>query len=442
MGSMSCNLVARYTGCDPFTMATLAGFRSRCAPSATAPRRAAGQSTTSGIVPMQNQEKFEARHTDAGNALLFSIDAGGVLSLTREVKGSAPAWQREDLSSAQIRRDLPRGRCTDFASALSVPVPGRPGAIHLAMVVNDGRSDHLYLSLSNSASDLAWSAAPVWTACPFNAGAAPARLAIAGIQIGEANDGLFIAVDLVGQPDDGGGAPLRKRYYLDAGHPDAGQTGTPRWMLHNAPIDAGAAIYASCLGRSQGGWKVDGLYLAGRIGDTAQLIYAPLYHPFSPSMPATPRRLALPDDRAAGTIAACRNADNTASLFATSGGALYFFSATNQLDGAQALQLLADPLFEGMRTLFAFAADGRFTVLGLNGAGQVVTTGADQVVAAEPAHWSPPRVILSGAAAIAPCLDGERSPNTLFVQTAKRMVKVSRPSAGAAWTGHDIFVPA
>lgn len=403
MGSMFCNLVARDAGCDP------------------------------GIHPMQNQEKFEVRQTDAGSALLFSIDAGGALCLTREVPASG--WQQVDLSSGQIRRDLAQGRCTDFASALSVPVPGRPGAIHLAMVVNDGRNDHLYLSLSNPASDMAWSAAPVWTACPFNAGAAPLRLAIAGVQIGEANDGLFIVVDLAGHA--GAAAPLRSRYVIDAA-----QAGQPRWIPHTVPIDAGAAIYASCLGRSRGGWNVDGLYLAGKLGDTPQLIYAPLYHPFSPSMPAMPRRLALPDDLAAGTIAACRHADNTASLFATAAGALYFFSATNQFDGAQALQLIADPLFEDMRTLYAFAAGGRFTVWGLNGAGQVLTTSADQVYAAEPARWRPPRVILSGVDAISPCPDRGQSAGTLFAQTANRMVKLTRSPMADAWTGHDIVLPA
>jgi hypothetical protein len=392
---MSCNFVARDTGCDP------------------------------GIHPMHNQDKFEARQTDTGSALLFSIGADKVLCLTREVP--AFGWQRTDLSSAQIRRDMPHGRCTNFASACSVPVSGQPGLIHLAMVVNDGHNDHLYLSLSNPASDTAWSAAPVWTACPFNAGTAPARLAIAGVQIGEANDGLFIVVDIASHA--GAAAPLRSRYVIDAG-----QAGQPRWVPHNVPVDAAAAIYASCLGRSRGGWDVDGLYLAARVGDKPQLIYAPLYHPFSPSMPAMPRRLALPDDLAAGTIAACRNADNTASLFATAAGALYFFSAANQFDGAQALRLIADPLFEDMRTLFAFAAGGRFTVWGLNGAGQVVTTSADQVYAAEPACWRRPRVVLSGADAMSPCLDREQSAGSFFAKTANRMLRVARSPVSDAWT--------
>lgn len=398
MGSMSCNSVARDIGCDP------------------------------GIHPMQKQGKFEVRQTDAGSALLFSI-AGGVLCLDREVPGAG--WHRTDLSSAQIRHDLVRGRCTDFASALSVSVPGRPGVVHLAMVVNDGCNDHLYLSLSNPASDRAWGAAPVWTACPFNAGSAPARLAIARVQIGEANDGLFIVVDIAGHA--GGAAPRRSSYVIDAG-----QAGLPRWLPHNVPVDAGTAIYASCLGRSRGGWKVDGLYLAGKLGDTPQLIYAPLYHPFIPSLPVMPRRLALPDDLAAGTIAACRHPDNTASLFATADGALYFFSPTNQFDGAQALQLIADPLFEDMRMLWACAAGGRFTVWGLNGAGQVITASADQALAAEPAHWRGPRVILSGVDAMWPCTDREQPAATFFAQTANRMRKVVPSSAADAWTVIDM----
>jgi hypothetical protein len=298
-----------------------------------------------------------------------------------------------DLRSAQIRRDHPNGRCTYFTSARSIPAPGREGVIHLAMVVTDGSRDHLYLSLSNPASDMAANAAPVWTACPFNGGGPLAQPVIATVRIGDANDGIFIVVDVAGKR--GAPAPVPSRYYIDTSRP-----GTPGWIAHNAPIHTEATVYASCLGRSRGGPNVDGLYLAAKVGDTPRLIYSPLYNPFIPSLPAQSRRLALPGERAAETIAACRHADNTSDLFATAKGALYFFAAANQCDGAQALQLVADPLFEDVRKLYASAAGGHVTVWGLNAAGQVVTTSADQVTMAEPDRWSRPRVIPAEAAAI------------------------------------------
>ena len=296
-----------------------------------------------------------------------------------------------DLRSGQLRRKHPNGRCKFFTSARSVPGPGRAGVMHLAMVVNDGGSDHLYLSLSNPATDMVGSAALEWTACPFNAGGPLSQPDIAAVQIGDASDGTCIVVEIAGKRGDA--AQLPSRYYIDTSRP-----GTPGWVALTMPIDPAAKVVASCLGRSRGGPQVDGVYLAARVGDAPQLIYSPLYNPFIPTLPAQSRRLALPDELAAETIAACRHADNTSDLFATAKGALYFFAAANQFDGAQALQLVVDPLFEGMRKLVASAAGGLVTVWGLNAAGQIVTTSADQVTMAEPDRWSRPRIILAEAA--------------------------------------------
>jgi hypothetical protein len=237
---------------------------------------------------------------------------------------------------------------------------------------------------------MAGSTIPVWTACPFNGGGVLPQPGIAAVQIGDASDDTFIVVDLAGKRGDAAQPP--SRYYIDTS-----RAGTPAWIAHTMPMDAAATVYASCLGRSRGGPNVDGVYLAANVGDAPRLIYSPLYNPFIPSLPAQPRRLALPDELAAETIAACRHADNTSDLFATAEGALYFFSAANQFDGAQALQLVVDPLFEGMRKLAASAAGGLVTVWGLNAAGQVVTTSADQATMAEPDRWSRPRQVAAGS---------------------------------------------
>jgi hypothetical protein len=285
---------------------------------------------------------------------------------------------------AQLLRDHPNGRCKHVASARTIGGPGRAGLVHLALVVNDGNGDHLYLSLSNPASEPAWRDAPVWTACPFKGSVPHARLDITAVRIGEASDGTFVVVDIAGNR---GGAAPPPRYYIEAGRNSA-----PDWVAHRVPGAVQSKERAACLGRSRGSWNVDGLYLAGTVGDTPQLIYSPLYNPFIPSLPAQARRLALPGELAAETIAACRNADDTSDLFATAKGGLYFFSASNQFDGAQAMQLLADALFQDLRKLSASATGGRVTVRGWNAAGQVVSTSADQVYMAEPDRWSRPRI--------------------------------------------------
>jgi len=385
--------------------------------------------------------RFEARQPDAGGALLFFIHAGK-LYMAREVFYPVHGWQRQDLSGARLARDLAGGRCTAFASALSVAAPGRMQALHLAMVAGDGKGDRLYLSLSNPAAQMAapglpagtHAAPPVWTACPFDAGPAPGRLAITRVQIGDASDRAFVVVDAVIDAD--GAAPRRVRYAIDAGR-GASQHAGPRWIEHKLPID-GAGVPASCLGRCRGGWDVDGLYLAGQAGGEAQLLYAPLYNPFNPMQPRSARQLEIPGKRAAEAMAACRNADNTADLYVIAHGTLYYFSATNQNAGAQALALGAGPAFGGIRSLFAAAAGGRVTVWGLNGAGQVICTSAPQVFVADPAAWSAPAMILSDVDAIAPSPDGDGVDYAFFANVEGALVKVTRAPGSTVWTSAEL----
>jgi hypothetical protein len=375
--------------------------------------------------------RFEARQP-AGAALLFFIENDS-LFVAREVFHPAHGWQRTDLSGARIAHAHPGARCTAFASALSVPSARCAQAIHLALVVNDAEGDHLYLSLSNAATDVAAGAAPAWVAYPFDAGPAPQRLRIARVQIGDASDRGFVVVDTVIEVE--GAAPRQARYWIDAGSASP-QVG-PRWIAHTLPIDH-AGVYASCLGRSRGGWDVDGVYLAGTVGDEAQLLYAPLYNPFNPPQPRWSRRLDIPGKLAAEAIAACRNADNTADLYATAGGALYYFSATNQNECAEALTLISAPAFADVHTLFATSTGGRVTVWGLNRGGQVICTSAPQVYVADPASWNAPSVILSNVEAIAPSPDGDGVDYAFFARTGNGLVKVTKSPGNSRWVSTPI----
>src|SRR5437879_5971269 len=140
------------------------------------------------------QKKFIALQTDAGTSLLFSIGTDDAFHVTKELPGAAHGWGVADLSGAQIKQDFPGGAtCQTFAAAQAAAQQGQAAAIHLAMVLNDGTNDHLYLSLANSDSDTGWTDKPAWTPCPFNAkdsaGApimAPAPFTIAGVFISEA----------------------------------------------------------------------------------------------------------------------------------------------------------------------------------------------------------------------------------------------------------------
>src|SRR6185437_10712922 len=97
------------------------------------------------------QEKFIALQTAAGASLLFSIGTGGVFNLTIEDVGRTHGWRQVDLGAAQIKADF-GGNATvkTFGAAQAAAQAGSAAEIHLAMVVHDGTSDHLYLSLHNS----------------------------------------------------------------------------------------------------------------------------------------------------------------------------------------------------------------------------------------------------------------------------------------------------
>ncbi len=235
---------------------------------------------------LEPQDKFCALQTNVGASLLFSIGTDQAFYVTKELQGTAHGWGRADLSASQIKRDFPGGAtCKTFAAAQTVAQQRQSATIHLAMVLNDGTNDHLYLSLTNSDSDTGWTDKPAWTPCPFNAkdsaGApmpAPAPFKIAGVFISEATDKEYIVVDVIRNPTDPVG--LLSRFYIDVTTPSA-----PVWEPHDIAIDVEAASYASCLGRASHAFGVDGLYTMGTIAQAPQLVYTPLYNPFDPNVP-------------------------------------------------------------------------------------------------------------------------------------------------------------
>ena len=389
------------------------------------------------------QDKFIALQTDAGASLLFSIGTGGVFNLTIEAPGQTHGWRQVDLGAAQIQDDFGgKGTVKSFGAAQAVAAPGGSGAqIHLAMIVNDGTSDHLYLSLGNSDSDLGWTAKPAWTAAPFNAVGAdgqpitpPSPLLIADVFLSEATDREYVVVDTIRNPTQPVG--VLARYYIDAA------PGTPPgWRPHDLAVDVQATGYVSCLGRSAHAFEVDGLYTKGAVGASAQLIYTPLYNVFNPALPAPPSRLNLPGGLLADAIAAVRNADNTSDLYAAVGGGLYRFASDNQKDGATAALVASNPLLGAVRALYVYAAEGAVTVWGLNGDDQVFYLTCPLGRQGQSAAWNTPLPILSGVDAISPFIDRGYSANTFFAHTGTGLVKLVKSPTTGLWTQRSITLP-
>lgn len=389
------------------------------------------------------QDTFIALQTDAGASLLFSIGTDGAFYLTIEEPGRTNGWRQVDLGSKTIREDFAgKAMVKTFGAAQAVLSQANGRAqIHLAMVVDDGKQDHLYLSLANSDADLSWADDPVWVAAPFNAvdstGAPikpPDPLLIPNVFLSEATDAEYVVADIIRNPGEAG--TMITRYFLDVSTPSA-----PKWTLHDLAIDLRATGYSSCLGRSAHAYGVDGIYTKGLIGSSAQLIYTPLYNVFDRTLPPLPSRLYLPGGTIADAIAAARNPDNSSDLYVAARGSLYWFAGTNQKDGATGLLVTTSPLLDAVRSLYAYTADGSITVWGLNGEDQVFYLTCPVGQQQTPTAWNVPLPIMTDVDAVSPFIDRGYSANTVFAHTGTGPVKVVKSPTTGLWNRTLITLP-
>jgi hypothetical protein len=388
------------------------------------------------------QAKFLALQTDAGASLLFSIGTGGALNLTIEDVGQTHGWRQVDLGAARIKADFGGERTVKtFAAAQTVVAAGSAAEIHLAMVVGDGTKDHLYLSLGNSDSNLAWAERPVWTAAPFNAVSGdgtpitpPTPFEVVNVFLSEASDKEWIVVDTIRNPGQSGA--LLTRYRIDATTPAA-----PKWVPFDLDIDLQAAGYDSCLGRSAQAYGVDGLYTKGVVGSSSQLIYKPLVNAFDASLPPLSSRLALPGGLAAEAIAAVRKADKTSDLYVAAKNGLYWFASGNQRDNSTGVLVASSLLLSAARSLYAYAADGFVTVWGLNSNNQVFYLTCPLGRESEGAAWNVPLPILTGVDSISPFIDRNYSANTFFAHSGTGLLKVVKSPATGLWSQRRVTLP-
>jgi hypothetical protein len=384
---------------------------------------------------MAAEAKFEALQTQTGASLLFSIGTDDALYLTREESGTASGWTRNDISSALIARDFGAGaRCVNFGTAQCPH--GTTAMIHLAMVVNAGQDDHLYLSLNNPDADTSWADAPAWTAYPFDATDHQLpRVKIVNAFLSEATGKEYIVVDVLRDP--ASTQDLLYRYYIDPA-----KTGGHAWQPGALALDLSATGYTSCLGRKVND-QVDGLYTSGQVSGYPQLMYQPLYMPYGGT--PKPSRFSLPGGRIPDFIAASRNADNTSDLYLTSGTSLYCLPARNadgtagQADLSVAVKVADSAMFAGARALFAAPTAGKGVIVwGLNASDQVFYT---TCVSGNPVAgpWSVPLPIVTGAEQVSPYLDRVADANTFFCHTgtSKLTKAVKSPDTGM-WKFGDI----
>lgn len=394
--------------------------------------------------PISPTGKFEALCSTRGTALLFSLGEIGehtTLYLTEETPAEQYGWKRVDLAGAVIAKDFPNGgRVTSFAASHA-----GAGGLRLAMVVNDGTSDHLYLSIGQSDIDVDWAQQLAWRPCPFNAtGAADiAAPDIIDVLISEASDRPYIVVDVVRNRQSP--AELVARYFIDIN-----DQATPTWRRHQLPFDLEAASYLTCLGRPQPSGNaerrhpVDGHYTCGMIGGQPQFVYQPLFDPFDPTGAPAPRRLRLADTGLAPTaIAASRNPDNTTDLFAVNGDALYYFASSNQADGATAVPVLQNRCFNGADRLFASREGNIVTVWGHNASNEVFQLSCPIAQIPSADAWTVPLPIMRGVDRVSPYVNRANDARTIFARSGTAQLKMAIKSPGQldTWQLRDIALP-
>lgn len=386
---------------------------------------------------MSPDAQFEALQTDTGLSLLFSVGTDGAMYLTQESTGDinhANGWSKSNISAATLAADF-AGKTGVKVSAFDVAQSVNTGAMDLAMVLGDGTNSHLYLSLGNSASNTAWTAQPVWTACAFDDPNNPQPvLVISQVFLSEAADGQYIVVDVLRDPSSP--TKLVRRYYIDPA-----KTGGYAWHPHDLSIDLMADRYSSCLGR-QAGQTIDGLYTIGHTGSSAQFTYQPLYNVWNPGIPASPARLALPGNLVPDAIATCRNSDNSTDLYATAQGALYYFASTNQKDGAVAVAVDTSVLYSGVSKLLAYVSFGKVVVWGLNGSDQAFYTACASGQQGSAHAFSEPLPIATGVELLSPYMNRADSGNTFFAAAGNQLYKFIQSCDSTLWTRQQITLPA
>jgi hypothetical protein len=391
---------------------------------------------------MQNQKHavvmapdlaFEALQTQDGDALFFSIGTDNVLYLTREVDQDSTGWNRLDLSSALSAQ---HGGAAVTAKTFAVAQNAQTLGIDLALVLTAGGQDFLYLALGHANTDAAWANGATWTAVPFDAGTAPAPLTIADVfamnmSVAGGTGGVEnIFVDIVRKPGD----PLKllDRYYIAPG-------GSPQWNLHKLAIDLAAGSIASCLGQRTGD-PVPGIYTFGTISTEQELIFAPQYNFFQPTIAPSPARLTLP--AGATAIASALNSAGASNLFVAATGGLYLFAPGNQHDQATAVQVLPTSLITGASELAASSGGGRTAVWWVNPQGNLMYTTCAEGNEATTSAWSAPVPILLSAEKFAFYLNLGAGSGVLFADVnGQDLVRLSQDPVTTDWQQRSIVLP-
>lgn len=386
------------------------------------------------------QSVFQSLQTQDGHSLLFSIGTDQVFYLIQEKSDSQTGWEQVDQSTTLSQYF---GNATIVAKTFAVAQNITNGKIDIALAVTVNGNDYLYLSLGNSDSQLDWTSGIHWTAIPFDDAAhSISTLVIEDIYLAEASTNTpteYPVVDVLRNPDDGSNVIFR--YYIDLA-----KTITPGqyWNPHDVSADLTAGSISSAVGRKYQE-SVDGIYTFGSIGGTNELIYTPLFNVYdrhNPNAPASPSRLTVPANVTAFAVTASTSFTGCTDVFMAGAGALYYFSADNQHDGATSNRVFQNLLFNDVVNLFAYTSSDSVIVWGLNRAEQIFYTSCPKANIQDSSAWSYPLILLSGVEQVAPYVNRVNDGNTFFAHVGSNLLqKATQTPETTIWNFQPIKLP-
>lgn len=348
------------------------------------------------------QKKFAAVQTNNGEALLFSIGTDGAFYLIEQSSGTnSTGWKEINLTAKLSSMSIKNGIAKDFA----VSQNSATGMIDLALVMTVNSKDTLYVSLGHSNEGGSITSDIVWTTMIYDDLEHPdISLNIEDVFISQSSAGEYIVAD-ISKSSFSPPSRFLNRYYIDPKNKN-GRLWNP--MVMGGDLEPGIQTR---IGRKAGD-MIDGAYTLGQIGGVKELLYAPLFNPFSKSAPPVITRLTMPSN--ASTLALADTGNNSTDLFVAAGKDLYFFAADKQQDNAIGKKVFSNELFQDVCELHVYKENGQYTVWGLNRTNQVFYTSCNVSDVLDSSKWTLPLPIITGVDKISPFINRADNANTII----------------------------
>ena len=388
---------------------------------------------------MSPDEQFKVLQTQGGNSLFFSIGAlktGNVFYCTRELPADKHGWSKIDLSSVLARN---HNNAPVSAKTFAVSQNLSSGTTDLALVITANGQDFLYLSLGNSNTDDAWDVnggSLPWTLIPFDDTSHNfTSPAIAEVYLSQSGNTEIIVADVVPDPSNNN----IFRYFVDPSKKRYNNV----WNPHDLAINIEAGNITNKVGRKKDRINIDGIYTMGTLDKEPQLVYTPVYNPFSKTVPPDPTRIVLPEDTTA--FALSFNDPHYSDLFVTAGNSLYFLRSdaqTDQLTLTSEFIVYTHYLLAGTQSLHVNNHNGQVYVWGLNQQNQLFYLKCPAGNETTSAAWSNPVPIHENVQGVASYINSQFDNMSVFLHTNDdTMLHLSQDLVTTHWMERNIILP-